>query len=228
MNLLAIDTSTELLTVSVATQGELFSDEQGSMRQHATFILPMSERLLALAGLTFKQLDGIVFGRGPGSFTGLRIACSVAKGLAYAHDLPLFPVSSLLAIAHEVYHAEAHQHSACNVLAMIDARMHQVYWGCFTSTSYDVEERVSLATDIQLDSVAPLILAGVGLETYALQMPADIQARVVKQCTIFPKAMAMIGLVQEGQVKAVSAAEALPVYVRNQVTHGTAKGDSCG
>ncbi len=225
MNLLAIDTSTELLTVAVASHGDVFSDEQGSMRQHAQFLLPMIERLLAVAGLAFRQLDGIVFGRGPGSFTGLRIACSVAKGLAYAHDLPLFPVSSLAAIAHEVYQTESKHMSEHHVLAMIDARMHQVYWGCFSGATYDAEEHVSAATDIQLTSATPLILAGVGCELYALQLPEGIQTQIVKQCVVFPKAVSMIHLVRSAQVKAVSAAEALPVYVRNQVTHGSAKGE---
>ena len=115
MNLLAIDTSTEHATVAVTAHGELFSEEQGSMRQHAQFLLPMVERMLGLAGLSLTQLDGIVFGRGPGSFTGLRIACSVAKGLAYAHDLPLYPVSSLAAIAYEAHQADVDGLSKINV-----------------------------------------------------------------------------------------------------------------
>ena len=228
MKLLAIDTSTELATVAVTAHGELFSEEQGSIRQHAQFLLPMVDRLLGLAGVSLNQLDGIVFGRGPGSFTGLRIACSVAKGLAYAHNLPLFPVSSLAAIAHDVYQAEVDGLSEINVLAMIDARMHQVYWGCFTGTSYVVDEQVSSASDIVTKSNTPLILAGVGFELYIAQLPQEIQAKIVKQCTVFPKATAMIQLVQGGHGTAVSAEEALPVYVRNQVTHGKAKGDSGG
>ena len=220
MNLLAIDTSTEFATVAVATQGEIYSEEQGSQRQHAQLLLPMVEHLLASAELSFSQLDGIVFGRGPGSFTGLRIACSVAKGLAYAHDLPLFPVSSLASIAADVYHTEMEQFADANVLAMIDARMHQVYWGYFIGDSFNVLEQVSSVADIKLALDKPLILAGLGFEQYASQLPAEVRARIVKECTIFPKAASMIRLVQGGQIMAVSAAEALPVYVRNQVTHG--------
>jgi tRNA threonylcarbamoyladenosine biosynthesis protein TsaB len=221
MNLLAIDTSTEFATVAVAAHGEIYSEEQGSQRQHAQLLLPMVERLLASAGLSFSQLDGIVFGRGPGSFTGLRIACSVAKGLAYAHDLPLYPVSGLATIAYDVYHREMEQLADANVLAMIDARMHQVYWGRFTGESFSVLEQVSSVADITLTLERPLILAGVGCELYISQLPVDIRARIVKECTIFPKAASMIRLVQSGLILAVSASEALPVYVRNEVTHGT-------
>ncbi len=223
MKLLAIDTSTELATVALFINGQIFSEEQGSVREHAQFLLPMIERLLALAGIKLAQLDGIVFGCGPGSFTGLRIACSVAKALAYAHDLPLYPVSSLAAIAYNVYHTEIDLMPNVRVLAMIDARMQQVYWAEFTADlDMKVVEQVMAVTDISLETSTPLILAGVGFEAYAAQLPAAIQALVVAQKVIFPTAEAMIGLVRLGRCKPVSAEEALPVYVRNQVTQGGA------
>ena len=225
MNLLAIDTSTDLASVAIAVHDNIYSEEQSGLRQHAQLLLPMIEGILLRAGLTFSQLDAIAFGRGPGSFTGLRIACSVAKGLAYAHDLPLYPVSSLATIANEVYETDQGNGLGYHVLTMIDARMHQVYWGYFTGESFDVDEQVTSAGDISLPSASPLILAGVGFETYALQLPETIQGAIGKQCTVFPKAAAMIRLVQSGRIRAVSAAEALPVYVRNQVTQG---GDSRG
>jgi len=253
MKLLAIDTSTDRASVAISLGNELYAEEQDGLRQHAQLLLPMVERLLAHAGLSFSQLDAIVFGRGPGSFTGLRIACSVAKGLAYAYDLPLYPVSSLAAIADEVYQTlinpcgQPLERSAAQrrvslapqiwgegkkedvfgadvvdtpILAMIDARMHQVYWGCFMRKSCNVMEKVSSASDILLPFACPFILAGVGLEPYALQLPEAIQAKIVRQCNVFPSANAMIRLVQSGQVKAVNAAEALPVYIRDQVTQG--------
>lgn len=217
MNLLAIDTSTEQASVALLVNGELTYEEQGTLRQHAQLLLPMIDGLLAKAGITCSQLDAIVFGRGPGSFTGLRIACSVAKGLAYAHDLPLYPVSSLAAIAYELYQTGAGDKG---VLAMIDARMHQVYTGYFTGETFDVQETVLSPADIQIPVQKPLILAGVGIESYVSQLSPAIQAMISKQCTIFPHAKTMIALVESGQIKAVSAAEALPVYVRNQVTQG--------
>lgn len=213
MKLLAIDTSTDTATVALAVNGEIYTEEQAGMRQHAQFLLPMIERLLALAGLSCQKLDGIVFGRGPGSFTGLRIACSVAKGLAYAHDLPMYPVSSLAAIAHEVGLGQ-------RILTLIDARMHQVYWAYFSKDSFDAPEQVSVASEIKLPSDSPFILAGVGFEPYALQLPIELQAQIIQQRMIYPRAKAMIRLVEMGHIKAISAEAALPVYVRNQVTQG--------
>lgn len=224
MNLLAIDTSTELASVALAVGDEMLTEEQGHLRQHAQFLLPMIERLLAAAQLRLNQLDGIVFGRGPGSFTGLRITCSVAKALAYAHSLPMYPVSSLLAIANEVYQMDPIIAPETQVLAMIDARMHQVYWGCFARDSVQPNEQVSSVTDMLLPSDAPLILAGVGFESYLAQLSPSIQAQIIKQQVVFPHARSMIRVAQSGQIQTVSAQEALPVYVRNQVVQG----GSCG
>lgn len=220
MNLLAIDTSTDTASVALAVKGEIYTENQSGMRQHAQFLLPMIERILALAGLSCPQLDAIVFGRGPGSFTGLRIACSVAKGLAYAHDLPMYPVSGLAAIANEAGLSQP-------VLALMDARMHQLYWAYFVgeSESLEVTEQVSNAADIYLPSDRPLTLAGMGFEPYLAQLPEDIKALISQQCTIAPNAKTMIRMVEGGQIKPVSAELALPVYVRNQVTQG---GASCG
>ncbi len=213
MKLLAIDTSTERATVALSLGDVFYSDAQDGLRKHAQLLLPMVEGLLAKSGTSLNQLDGIVFGRGPGSFTGLRIACSVAKALAYAHDLPVFPVSSLAAIADEVYHTETALPPYTQVLAMLDARMQQVYWACFARDNFSPDEHVSAPEDV-ISPATPVIIAGVGLDSYAAQFPSAMQAPFVKQRLVYPEARAMIRLVRRGQITAVSAAEALPVYVR--------------
>ena len=213
MKLLAIDTSTERATVALAIGDNIYSNEQCSLRQHAQLLLPMVEGLLVKASVQLNQLDGIVFGRGPGSFTGLRVACSIAKALAYAHDLPVFPVSSLAAIADEVYHTESNLAPETQVLAMLDARMQQVYWGCFALDNFSPVEQVSSAEDVAAPDTT-LIVAGVGLDTYAPQFSMSLQTQIIKQRVIYPEARAMIRLVRRGQIKAVSAADALPVYIR--------------
>ncbi|PJE10890.1 tRNA (adenosine(37)-N6)-threonylcarbamoyltransferase complex dimerization subunit type 1 TsaB [Legionella sp.] len=223
MNLLAIDTSTECASIALLRNGELRSDEQGTQRSHARLILPMVENLLAEAEWSLSQLDAIVYGRGPGSFTGLRIACSVAKGLAYAQDLPLYPVSSLAAIANEALQQESNPQEAA-VLVVLDARMNQLYWAYFNAQSYQVDEQVSFVADIGLEDEKPLILAGVGYESYLPQFSPAIQKRMDKMLTIYPKAEAMIRLVLTGKIDAVSAADALPVYIRNQITQGEPRG----
>ncbi len=224
MNLLAIDTSTESASVALSIDGELRSQEQGAQRSHARLLLPMVEQLLSGAQVSLSQLDGIVYGRGPGSFTGLRIACSVAKGLAYAQDLPLYPVSSLAAIANEVLFTHDKPPNT-KVLALLDARMNQLYWACFAQDSSEVVEQVSAAADIECRaSETPLILAGLGYEFYLPQMSQALQARIAKLYLINPKAEAMIRLVLTGTIKPVSASEALPVYIRNQITQGEPRG----
>lgn len=214
MTLLAIDTSTERATVALAVGDAVFHDEKHSVREHAMCLLPMVEGLLTAASLSLNQLDGIVFGCGPGSFTGLRITCSIAKALAYAHDLPLYPVSSLAAIANEVYYTATDLQPDGHVFAMLDARMQQVYWADFTHINDSPIEQVSAAQDVVWTSATPLIIAGVGLDAYAPFWPQSIQALALTPRLVYPDARAMIRVVRAGGVQAVSAAEALPVYVR--------------
>ena len=129
MNLLAIETSTENASVAVSFEGKFYSEEYLGAQSHAQCILPAINQLLEKIDITFSDLDGIVFGRGPGSFTGLRVACSLAKGLAYAQNLPVYPVSTLDAIrAAVLFENESIGSRASVVLALIDARMNQVYW----------------------------------------------------------------------------------------------------
>lgn len=225
MKLLAIDTSTELASVAIMVGEEISCEEQGSQRTHAQLLLPMIDRLMVHAGLQMNQLDGIIFGCGPGSFTGLRIACSIAKGLAYGHDLGLIPVSSLGAIAW------AARESANNVnvpiLAVMDARMHEMYWSYFAPGELISEDRVNAVQEIQLPEQQPVILAGVGIDTYWADFPEGITSQISAKITLYPKADSMIRLAQGAAIKPVSVAQAQPVYVRNQVTQVT-QGDSRG
>ncbi len=210
MNLLAIDTSTSRASLALRFQGKLFTSEEMSTRQHARVLLVMIEALLAEADACFGALDGIVFGEGPGSFTGIRIACSVAKGLAYAHDLPLFPVGGLHAIVHAVRQFEK------PVLAMLDARMNQLYWAFGPSMNVVV----SPPCDVHVPEATEILLAGVGFEPYLNQLPEILREAVVSQHNVHPDASTMIEMVELGGIKAVSAEKAMPVYVRDQVTGG--------
>ncbi|MDI9818134.1 MULTISPECIES: tRNA (adenosine(37)-N6)-threonylcarbamoyltransferase complex dimerization subunit type 1 TsaB [unclassified Legionella] len=223
MNLLAIDTSTDCASVALMINGELRTREQPALRQHARELLPMIEQLLAETGANLNQLDGIAYGRGPGSFTGLRISCSVAKGLAYAHDLPLLPASSLATIANEACYQNK-ENEETGFLTLLDARMNQVYWACFTDNLNEAEEFVSDVATITLVNDYPLILAGVGFEPYYNQLPLAVQARIIKQCTIYPHAQTMIRMALAGQLTELTPAEALPVYIRNQITQGEPRG----
>jgi tRNA threonylcarbamoyladenosine biosynthesis protein TsaB len=222
-NLLAIDTSTECATVALAIGDVIIQKEERVLRQHAVCLLPMVERVLVSAGLSIKALDAIIFGRGPGSFTGLRIACSAAKAFAYAHDLPLYPVSTLSSIAYAAYQQ---MRDPARILTLLDARMSEVYWGFFDvpRNGFDASEHVSAAQDISRDFDTPIVVAGVGLDIYQSQLSEAIQTNIVHSYHVVPQARDMIRLVQAGYIESVSQNAALPVYVRNQVTQGASRG----
>ena len=131
MKILALDTSTEACSVALWADGTVTERyELGS--QHSGRILPMTQEVLAEAGLVLTQLDAVAFGRGPGSFTGLRICAGVAQGLAFGADVPVVPVSSLAALAQGV--------DAPRVLAAFDARMEQLYWGAYVRNAQGLVE----------------------------------------------------------------------------------------
>jgi len=123
LNLLALDTSTEYCSVALLRGGELTYRDAHALQRHSELILPMIEALLAAAGLEPGQLDGVAFGAGPGSFTGLRIACGVAQGLAFGAGVPVVPVGTLIALAQEA--------GARKVIACLDARMRQIYHAAY-------------------------------------------------------------------------------------------------
>ena len=220
MRLLAIDTSTSRATLALSVGDVVYTDEQDNLKAHAKELLPMIDAMLTKSGLQLRELDGIVFGCGPGSFTGLRVTCSLAKALAYAHDLVMYPVSSLAAIAEEVYHTEANLLPNTNVLAVLDARMQQLYWQSFAASGTSVmPAQVTDAADIMITPACSLIVAGVGFEEYTSQCSPQLLSQIIADRVIYPHANAMIRLVKAGLIQSVSAAEAQPLYVRNSVAH---------
>lgn len=127
MKILAIDTATEACSAALLWNGAVLTREQVAPQAHTRLILPMVNELLVQAGASLNELDAIAFGRGPGSFTGVRIGIGAAQGLAYGADVPLIGVSTLQMLAQGMYrrlHTE-------NVVAAIDARMNEIYLGAF-------------------------------------------------------------------------------------------------
>jgi tRNA threonylcarbamoyladenosine biosynthesis protein TsaB len=220
MKLLAIDTSTEVASVALMVGNEISCQEQPSQRMHAQLLLPMIDKLMIEADLKMNHLDGVIFGCGPGSFTGLRIACSIAKGLAYAHDLGVIPVGSLAAIAHAVRAQKPHS----AVLAVLDARMNELYWGYFLKDTFIAVDNVTKAQDIQLPNEESIVLAGIGIDVYWDCFPDSLKSQVSSRLPLYPNAAAMIRLALDAAIEPISAAAAAPVYVRNKVTQGEARG----
>jgi tRNA threonylcarbamoyladenosine biosynthesis protein TsaB len=138
VKILALDTATENCSAAVLIDGAIISREQPLGQGHAGQILPMINEVLAAAGIALQSLDAIAFGRGPGGFTGVRLAASVTQGLAFGIGVPVVPVSSLQALAQRLFAADG---AVERVLVCTDARMREVYWGCF-------ERRDALASPV--------------------------------------------------------------------------------
>jgi len=219
MNLLAIETATESCSVALWHRGQLIERSEIAPRRHAELVLPMAESLLAEAGLSRRALDGIAVGRGPGAFTGVRLAISVAQGMALGLDVPVVPVSSLAALA-----LDAPVNGAA-ILATIDARMGEVYVGTFRRETGDglVElssEVVGPADQIVLPHASSWNVIGSGWETYreALRLRLS-SAPVWSDGARYPQASAIARLaVREFTAgHAVAPELALPVYLRDKV-----------
>jgi tRNA threonylcarbamoyladenosine biosynthesis protein TsaB len=215
MKLLAIDTATEACSCALFIDGEIQQRSQIAPRQHTNLILPMADELLKAADLKANQLDGLAFGRGPGSFTGLRIASGVIQGIAFAADIPVAPISCLAALAQAAYI----ENSSEKVLAAIDARMDEVYFGSYIvdpegiMRSHDTEI-VCKPEFIKIPKDGKWYGVGSGWATELGNMLPSYDADKYPQAAaIIPLAVAAF---KEGNV--VNAEQALPVYLRNKVT----------
>lgn len=212
---LAIDTATDIAKVVVQHQNECFSVEKHGVSTHAQTLLPLIQNLMQEAKIDFSELNGIVVGRGPGSFTGLRVACSIAKGIAFPFDLPIYPVSNLAAIA---WTAKQH-HPEHLILAVMDARMQQVYWGLFDDPLRQTPEYVGCLSEVEQKIESHVVLAGYQYGAYR-----HLLSTVVAEYEIKPDAKAMIEMVKTGRIEKISAELLEPTYVRNEVTQGATRG----
>jgi tRNA threonylcarbamoyladenosine biosynthesis protein TsaB len=158
MNLLAIETSTDLGSIAIWRDGELLRRDCPAGRSHSETLLPLIRSTLHEAGLGFSDLGGIAFAAGPGSFTGLRVACGVAQGLAFAHALPIIPVGTLEAMAL----ASAGE----KVIILLDARMGEVYHGRFADSVPFGEVAVCPPSALPLPDSGDWLACGNGLAAY--------------------------------------------------------------
>ncbi|MDD0839354.1 tRNA (adenosine(37)-N6)-threonylcarbamoyltransferase complex dimerization subunit type 1 TsaB [Curvibacter sp. HBC61] len=219
MKFLAFDTSTERLSLAVGHGEAVWAESAPGGAQSSATLIPALLALLQQANLRLDQLDAIVFGSGPGSFTGLRTACSVAQGLALGANLPVLPVSTLLAVAEEA----RHQHGATRVLAALDARMDEVYHAAFEWTggadpAWQAPADFSLGAPESLQLPAGWVLAGTAAQAYPGRVAGGDSA-----LNVLPTASALLRLApalwRAGH--AVRADEALPLYIRDKVAKTT-------
>ncbi len=226
MNLLAFETSTESCSVALLAGTGLTFRSELAPRRHAELVLPMSEALLAEAGITRQQLDAVAVGRGPGAFTGVRLGVSLAQGLAFALGLPVLPVSSLAALAMQAP-AEGPL-----TLAVIDARMGEVYAGCFARDPRSLvlaldDERVCAPDEARLPgSDTAWQVLGSGWTAHADALRAAIGSEPLwSDGGRYPQAADVARLaardLQAGL--GVSPEQALPVYLRDRVAQTIAE-----
>lgn len=222
LKILAVDTATEACSAALLVGDKLFSRWEEAPRDHTRKILPMVQAVLEDAGISLSDLDAIAFGRGPGSFTGVRIGISVAQGLAFGAGVPLIGISTLAAMAQGAYRLDGAQ----QVLTAIDARMNEVYFGRYELidghmqlVGDEVVSEPAALVDVRGKLAGPVTCVGTGFETYGETLSGLADELAVSQVR-FPAAEDMLPLARAAWLagEAVPVEQATPVYLRDKVT----------
>ncbi len=219
--LLALDTATEACSAALWIDGAVTSRFEVSPRAHTRLLLPMAEQLLHEAGQRPADLDAVVLSRGPGSFTGVRIAASVAQGIAFATSIPIVPVSTLATLAQGAFR----RCNATRVAAAIDARMNQVYFACFEQRDGLLraltDEAVLDPAAVRLADDGPWHGAGSGWAAYADAMPQVDGEADRRNDQQYPHAqdLLQLGVAAWRVGEGVAPELAVPVYLRDKVAH---------
>lgn len=224
MNYLAIDASTEACSVALQVNDQIYSRYELCPQSHSLRLLPMIDAVLAEANVTLSTLNGLIFGQGPGSFTGVRIGVGVAQGLAFAADLPVVGVSSLQAMAQQAYS----DYGEKQVIAAIDARMAEVYNGFFQLDEHNIMQAQQAEAVTPPAKLGELLAAVIDKPSYAVgsgwdaypEALAELKRNANSPTILFPSATAMldVGAHKFSLGLGVSAEHAQPVYVRDTVS----------
>ncbi|WP_133011942.1 tRNA (adenosine(37)-N6)-threonylcarbamoyltransferase complex dimerization subunit type 1 TsaB [Marinomonas flavescens] len=221
--ILALDTSTPACSVALNIDGVVLEDFRMAPRQHNDLILPMVEQVLQQAGLALSDLDAIAFGRGPGSFTGLRISAGVVQGLAYGADLPVVPVSTLAAQALEGFQKTGHNYW----LSALDARMGEIYVAGYYVNKVEGHYLVKSLFDERVVKPDALVefeeeYQGVGSGWLYEDILSNLLPKKPEHVFVdmAPRAACIAELSLElfSQGKTVSSYEAMPTYLRDEIT----------
>ena len=216
----AIETSTELASVALLCGDRLVSRESSGAQTHSMTVLALLQELLREQNITLGQCDALAFGSGPGSFTGVRTACGLAQGLAFGANLPVVPVVTLLAMADSA----RHQAAGDNIIAVLDARMGEVYWAQYRfDGQWKTISEPRLSAPEQVIAQHASCAAGNGLAAYADRFTALQPIPRLPELMPHARQIALLGrqFFQQGQ--GVQAREAQPLYLRNKVALTTAE-----
>lgn len=220
MNILALDTCTESCSAALLFQGQLFEQSVMTQRGHSDLILGMMDTLFEQANASLADVNVLAFGRGPGSFTGVRVGVGVAQGIAYARELPVVAVSTLAAVAQDV----AATTNTPYIAVAIDARMGEIYCASFRVVGGVVElldqERVCPPEDFHPFSDEHWFGVGTGWSEYKAQLMANFSGQLADMSAEhYPQSVNIIKLAQIEITanRTVTADQALPVYLRNNV-----------
>lgn len=216
MKILALDTSTDYCSVALWRDGVVDARDKVAGQRHSELLLPMADELLRRHGLRVQELDGIAFGQGPGSFTGLRIACGVTQGLAFGAGLPVVGVSTLLALAQA---AQAERAVCC-----LDARMGEIYHAAYVRA--DCGWRAVHNASLCAPEGAPPLPAGIWTgcgsgfaahEDALKRRYAGCLSAIMPQVYPHAREIAQLAVLEFEQGRAVPADQAAPVYIRDRV-----------
>jgi len=221
MKLLAVETATDACSAALSINGVISERYTIAANTHTKLILPMIDGLLSDAGLVPDDLDGLAFGRGPGSFTGVRIATGVIHGIAFGLDLLVMPVSTLAAIAQDYFD----QHDESLAFVAMDARMGEIYWGVYQRDNQGYAEligteAVTPAIQVEFPDDAIGVGIGTGWGVYEQVLQERLAGRVnTIESDHLPRARAIakLGLAGFENGLAVPVEQAMPVYLRDKV-----------
>lgn len=225
-SILAIETSTDACSVAINTHAGIFSQFVVQPQAHTRVLLDMVSAVLVEAGMQLSDVTALAFGKGPGSFTGVRLAASVIQGLAVGGQKQVIGISSLQALAQQAIQ----QHSDMYVLATLDARMHEIYYGAYKANAVGLAQAIiadalQKPNELILDPKLQYLAVGTGVKTYANVLQANNPNLIIDLSIQYPRAeeVAQLAMVELEKGNTRPPEEAIPTYIRNDVAQKSKK-----
>jgi tRNA threonylcarbamoyladenosine biosynthesis protein TsaB len=218
--ILGLETATDACSVALTVADQLYFEYTVEPQAHSKLLLGMVDLVCKQAGIGLEQIDAFAFGKGPGSFTGLRIAASVVQGLAFGSNKPVIAISSLQALAQQAFNKS----SAKQVVAILDARMQEIYCGTYENvgaghSAGPLDDCLQKPEDLLKELNPEQLLVGTGAKVYHSFLSANNPKLNFDLDVLYPRAQEIVQLAiaEFAAGKSLPAGQALPVYIRNNV-----------